>query len=657
MTNRNAIVSALSKLTAAVARRSESASVMPELVRHTRFFFFPTCRQEISLRLQTLNQSISECYQRTDAEFMGLARALRHLHDTAKALADLVGSRLGSVRTALDESRISGDNGLAAAALQDLQEGLAEAADELTELRAIGGHLQKLRTQVDNIDRIGVSVRASVFGFAVESARSVECQQTFSSFISELRTLSNKITLVTNAISDHSAVTRHSQEQKWRNLSDGHGRLCGLAEDLKVAAVATANEAQAILDRVLAGLQQAEAHMSRIMKHVDEAIYYIQFGDIVRQKTDHIIAALREAGEHWAQTTSRKSFISQAAAADHVISIQIGQLELVRQEVEAAQRKLADSFHSLTGEACELQGMLGQWHESKNQQEGQSESIQAFKSDLMQLEHLHRQGQELRTEARQTADSAASAARELACHMKDVKSLNQDIHLLALNAIVKTAALGNQGSTLAVLSMHVDSLYRESRHIAGEVAAILEAILEGANAAGRDRDVPVENPRTAHIHNSMEKVEAACDACRAAFSSAEKLISQQKEALKSSQAMLDFLGEHVLTIGGQIRDLTNFRRELEPWLAGRETAGQTAAAVLHHRYTMQSERDIHEAALRETANVEAASSSSGDPPRLERQRTQLRGDSAPVPEIAANNSNQTEPALAKAGLGDNVELF
>ncbi len=54
------------------------------------------------------------------------------------------------------------------------------------------------------------------------------------------------------------------------------------------------------------------------------------------------------------------------------------------------------------------------------------------------------------------------------------KTLDPDIHLQALNAIVKTAALGDEGATLTVLSIHVDSLYRKSRDIVASVVGLLE---------------------------------------------------------------------------------------------------------------------------------------------------------------------------------------
>ncbi len=175
-------------------------------------------RRDLPRRLRAFTENFVDHYDRTDREFGTLARCLRGLFEVAQALGTLVNGRLLSVKQALSESRIAGPDGVAAGSLQDLRDGLAEAATELAVLQSVGHQLQKLRSHIGSVERVGLSIRAATFGFSVESARTEKCQQAFGSFWAEFRTLGDRITSVAEAIESHVAATRAAQRKEWMAL-------------------------------------------------------------------------------------------------------------------------------------------------------------------------------------------------------------------------------------------------------------------------------------------------------------------------------------------------------------------------------------------------------------------------------------------------------
>lgn len=607
-------------------------------------------RGEISRRFRDFNHHFAAHCQRTDAGFSALAKSLQELYAIARSLADLVNERLGSVRNALHESRIAGPDGMAGASLRDLRQGLADAAAELTLLETIGGELQALHSHIGQIERVGLSIRTTVFGFAVESSRTDECQHAFSSFAADLRAMGDRITSVAGTIDNHIGATRAAQRKEWQALSVSHSRLSDLAEKLKTATSTTADEAQRMLDRVLHGLQHAGECMRRITHHTEEAVYYLQFGDIIRQKTEHIADALHAIADNLDCTASQREFCARAAAADRVIAIQIDQLESVRSEVESAQRKLSESFQALGEETARMRGTLDRWHALPIDSPNESDSLTAFKSDLLRMEDLHRQGHELRLEARRSTRNAIEASHQLAGHVSSVKGLNSDMHLQALNAIVKTAALGGHGATLSVLSMHVDSLYCDSQSVVANLVAILESVLGRASADAGDQDLVEATVRSERLHAGMRNVESASNECRTTFTSANKLMAQQQDALDATHPLLGFLAEQDSAIQKQVQELTIFRATLSPWM-NKQDASAATLGISNDRYTMQSERDIHLRATR-AGNITTASVDNVD----------FVGP-AVQPESTKENSHRQNllvvppTAAPAADLGDNVELF
>lgn len=614
-------------------------------------------RAVISQRLQVFNEQFTAHYQRTDAEFGALAKSLRELYTIARALADLVSERLGSMRNALNESRIAGPDGVAAASLQDLRDGLAEASAELTVLQSVGEGLQQLHVHIAKVERVGLSVRTAVFGFAVESARSGQCQQTFGSFAADLRSLGDRITSVAGAINSHITATGAAQQKEWRALSASHAQLLQLVEELKTAAQSSADEAQKIFDHVLQGLQAAGECMRQITHHTEEAVFYLQFGDIIRQKTEHIAEALREITGPLHSAASVREFSAGATVGDRVTAIQIRQLELVRQEVESAQNQLAKSFQALAEQTARIHGTLVQWHTPPAGSRKQADPLEAFQADLLRMENLHRQGHELQLEARRSTRNAAEASRQLADQVRGVKALNSDMHLQALNAIVKTAALGEEGATLSVLSMHVDSLYGDSQGIVADIVAIVDSVLTQTGAHTEGQDLGEKSVRSERLRAGIKQIESAGDECRTTFSSADKLIGQQQQSLEATGPLLRFLAEQKTAIQSQIEELTAIREMLAPW-KNQADAVVSPDEISNDRYTMQSERDIHDSAGQAAPGLAGAEPEFFELPKPKEDEAAMLPPEAKQHNPEGQEAPVVSPAPASgASMGDNVELF
>ena len=389
---------------------------LPKSIRRTVLRFTQSRhpeRHEVIRHLHEFTERFTESYAGTDREFVEMGRALRELYRIGQTLARLVNDRLAAMRDALTESHISGVDGIAARALCDLRAGLKEASEQLHSLRSVATDLRRLRVQVERLQRVGMFVRVAGLGFAVESARTAGCQEIFGSFVTELRALAEKIATVAQTIAARLLHAQQAQEGECKAMSADHAELSKLAEELATTAGATAAGAQALFDHALKSLSRADDHTRQMIHHSGEAVFYLQFGDIVRQKTEHIAAALEEGVARLAETVSEREFCLQADAMDRILAIQAGQLELIRSEVKAAQMKLGKSFQCLGGETCGLKDVLHRWQGRSALDPDAEDALDIFRADLQRLESLKRRGQELQRSALRTAQSAAEASGRL----------------------------------------------------------------------------------------------------------------------------------------------------------------------------------------------------------------------------------------------------
>ena len=621
-------------------------------------------RRNLHRRLQTVLDTFSAAHVHTESQFVDLAHALRSLYSNAKAFADLINEHLDILRQALNESHITGNDGMAATSFRELQAGLDDTSRQLESLNRVSDELRRLRTQVTGIDRIGVFIRSSVFGFAVESARTADCQQTFGSFVDELRTLAAKIAGVADTIRTHVQETQNSQTRDLRQMSAGVTQLRDLGRQQETAARITAAETQALFDAIVTTLQQTGERTRNIAREADEAVYHLQFGDIVRQKSEHIIHALQEAIKLLEKPGANNSSGTQLVAIDQMLAIQAGQIELIREELTQAQLKLDKAFQSLAGETRELSESFAHWKAGSDQREATSDVLGPFRTSLCQLETLYDHGLGLQSNTRQTAGRAIESASQLAAHVTELRTINHEIHLQALNAIVKTAALGDQGVTLAVLSSHVDWLYQESNEHVSVMVSMLEAIREHAHscASSETGQAAESTAWKTNLQSGLHQIETAFKKYRSLAEPAKGIVVQQQTILTGCSKQLEFLATFNATLADQLQELASLRQSLAPWLDKTNQVGTDPLHDLHHRYTMHSEREIHQ---RTRQNQASAVNVPATPPTADSNIDLFEPANPETPTQApASTTDEQKAVTTKASasgndaqLGDNVELF
>lgn len=611
----------------------------------------------------------------TEQDFVSLGRTLRQLYASATDLTTLVQKRAAALRTALENSRLTGENSLTAQMLADVRATLGESSSLLNTLTDVGSALNELQTGAHSIKRIGVYLNSSVVSFAIESCRTPECQHAFSSFVNELRTLAATISSLADEIGRELGQTRESQAQTVQKLSAGLQGIHQLSQEIDAAARTTADEAQKLLDRSLAALHEAEDCARKIAQHADDAVYHLQFGDIVRQKAEHIASALQEAVGLLSTDTPSSE---KAAASERVLAIQEGQLESVRDEILAAHCKLTSCFQRIAAETHRLAEVLKAGQEPVAGNDNARNTLEDFAIQTRRMEELQQEGRRLGDQAQATAAQAAAASSQVARHFDRVSVINFELHLQALNAIVKTSALGEQGATLEVLSSQVDRLYRESSVEVGGIRRILERVQPQSQQFLSGRSDARSNSETgegrSEVRLGLEAIGTAYRELSETAAQAEHLAVEEETWLKENRRHLDFLCSLAEAISEQIRELGTLRAELAPCAAGSSVPAAAATLeALDQHYTMQSEREIHArvsgieptgaSAPQETSpdtNVDLF-----DPAQLPEEPPALCGAIASLavqPERASegDQKRQAQPEPVKATddrLGDNIELF
>jgi hypothetical protein len=568
-------------------------------------------------RFARLAASTTAIRQRTEPGFLELARDLGALHEGAAELSRTTREHVTSLRDVLEQNRLNG--GGAERALEALQRGLREAEDGLRMLRRTSEAIRRLHGQGRQLERLASLLEVSGYGFAVESARSLANQRAFGAFVTGLRKLAARIGALGAAMAEQAESAQNESERLNRTMTASLAELGKLTERAERTVRETAARVERVLTASWTALEEAERDTALIAAHASAAVYHLQFGDIVRQKLEHVAAALEEAApEH----------------AGDVLPVEAGQLELVGEEIASARRQLDQAFAGLAEDARRLAGTIGRAGGESEDREAGEDPLEELGAAFAQIEELEHRGSELCAGARATYDRATEAAGRLSQHMAEVEDINRQMHIQALNAIVKTALLGEEGRTLEVLSIHVQRVFGESRELVVESVGMIESLSTDANRRPAGDGAPEDTASA--LRRGLDQLARVRDEFQRAMRAAAAGSERQSAALAQARLSLGFLSEMEAEVAALRREVAEVHRSVP----GAAPAG-VHPVVLAGRYTIESEREVHR----------RMTQAAGPP------RSQEDAPAEARPEDGHIDPAPSATAAPEEDLGDNVELF
>ncbi len=581
----------------------------------------------------------------TEPEFLALGGELRHLYEQSTDLTKAVDEATGRLHSCLTANRIEGADGGVARTLRAVEGSIAAIDDMLGRLRTMTAGLVGMKPHIDQIGRVGVLLHSVAIGFAVESSRTTECQQTFGSFVDEIHGLSRRTREVEARITAELDRATAEENAALQSLEQELSSLRELSRALELTSSRTAAEIQSRLDDSVSAMAAMRECSLLIQRHTEDAVFHMQFGDIVRQKIEHTVETLQETAGAL-QTRGRPPF--HAAAAAHLaLAVLSAQLALTEEELATARGQLTQAFSRIAESSATL---LAPGRQRGPAAPDGAIGLGPLITDLEQLHQLAAHGEQLRQRADESGRQAFATAERITAQIGEVQSINREMHLLALNAIVKTAALGAAGATLEVLSMQVHTLYVAADTAVDSIGTLARQLTDAQTHAESRAGAAAP----AGLSEVVQQVRAAAEEYTTSTQALATRADDSRGQLERARARLESLDrfarelrdlrEHLDTAGAALA------KHFGPALA---QAQQPTASLGETRYTMQSERDIHH----RIGGTPVAAVAPDTPARAatptEPGRETAKAEPGPSDTSAASTPTAAEPQP----LGDNVELF
>ena len=446
-------------------------------------------------------------------------------------------------------------------------------------------------------------------------------------------------------------------------------------------------QGRAILDRMMQNLESLDEKHRRssisanhlassyedVSRKIGAIVTSIQFHDIARQRFEHVREAIeglfpllaRFDGQEAASPALRDEPSLASSGGDgpcggkddsfgavievaNVCQVQTRQLQGAETQIVRATRTILDSLRE-TSEAVlaisrDTRGLAGSADD-----DGQS-FLSEVEEGLSAIADILSEYTDINRGLSESMRSVAGTVLQLSAHVKEIERIGTQIRLIALNAIVKAAHIGEEGAALEVLA---EAVHRLSIDTCENTSSIIESFNTMASVAEElatesercSEEGDEANDRTAEelsgLISSLRGVdESIVDTLRridAAGKDASEAIGKTIDGVSIHETVTKVVDAVVSELNSIIEECKAIVPQ-ESWETGRMAALETLEAS----YTMEYERLAHQSAL------ESEEGSSEDDVAL---FAEDEGGGAP------GSDGKSDPEDLGEDLGDNVELF
>ena len=372
---------------------------------------------------------------------------------------------------------------------------------------------------------------------------------------------------------------------------------------------------------------------------IGEIVASMQFHDITRQQIEHVAQALRVLSEA-APAACEPSNLSD------VCEIQAIQLRHAAQKLTTAVHEILANLRAVAEKISDMT------HESLEITAGSDGAGNSFLCSMEdQLSHisstLYEYG-EANHDVINAKNSIAGAIQDISTFVSEIERTGVAIKLIALNAIVKAAHIGEKGAALGVLADAIHHLSfdtdQQTRFIADTFKSITvsaEQLTTGADSEEgqfeETADRMAVNLKT--YKSTLGEANENIVSQLAAMDKAEKDLLEDMEITTAGISVHDTVAGVSAHVASELESMVTEWRVLEPPLSGQGNEEKKAELLraLEASYTMNSERQVHQ-----SVTISRAPESS---------------EGIEAPQLEGKGSDGAGEDKAEDEFGDNVELF
>ena len=528
----------------------------------------------------------------TEDEFLAIGGRLQDFYQRGIGISGLASEMMGEVAGDHVTGAMDGLGGM----LDDMGHYVGRAQKEIEgsalTLREILGLLDDVAGPLSGFKKVNKVLRMLGISTKIESARLGQSAAGFDTLASDVGELSVQV-------NDKAAIILRRKDELARAieqtlagvLNSGAQQHDQVIEVLGRTRVSL-QSLTAINTRCSSSVAAVSAVSDEVYRSIGDVVMSMQAHDIVRQQIEHVEESLFEL---------KQGLATGAAGAEEaagICELQTAQLRHAAAELEGAVRTIVESLREIarkqSGLSAETSGMAGMADQAGGSFFTEMEKDISIVSDA--LLESSKVNQALCV----AMGTVAETVGEIATFVGDIEKIGEEIKLIALNAQIKSAYTGEEGAALGVLAEAIQRLSIDAIDHTGAVSGTLHAIIAvtdrlnegvGAGASGLESEVHGMVATLSGLLHALRQVNDTLQRSLRRMDDAVTLLSSDIEQVIGGITVHRKFAQVLEGAIGGLSGIAAEARRLAP------ASGAGNLDQLANRYTMQSERRIHESLM------------------------------------------------------------
>ena len=493
-----------------------------------------------------------------------------------------------------------------------LTEARTRSSDSCCTLERVQELLEKLSEPLEGFQKMNKALRMLSISTKIESARLGEMGSGFVNLAMDVEKLSHQVNDKSAAILAHRQLLATMIASNLTNV-----RSSDTVQDAKVASSlkSTASSLQELVsvnERCTQFGTTVSTISGEVTENISEVVSSMQMHDMTRQQIEHIVEALErllpDLPDSDATAIDENGSLALIVETGDVCELQEAQLRFASAELYAAVCTIVDNLRDVAGKqslmADETRNLAGTADSSDTSfVDVMSQGMTAITAALTSCAWADQNMSE-------TMKKVANTIGEIATFITDIEAIGSEIDLIALNAQVKAAHTGPEGAALGVLAEAIKRLSDEAVRETDSVAATLKNI----NIATEHLSLDVENEeenlgsRISSMQDEVAEILRALAGMNRELLSILSGLSGQVASLtddvEKATSGIDVHERTKVMSDGVLADLEQIVTQARQIVPASSEFKQNLR-YMEERYTMESERHIHEALARKRSGQSA----------------------------------------------------
>ncbi|NVN93435.1 MAG: methyl-accepting chemotaxis protein [Desulfuromonadales bacterium] len=550
----------------------------------------------------------------TEDEFLQIGSQLQSFYQRSVDITSMA----GQLQDIVSGERLQMLIGRLQQMMCDMEQYLAGArtrsGESFTTLEKVQGLLEQLTDPLEGFQKMNKTLRMLSISTKIESARLGEMGSGFVNLAMDVEKLSHQV--------NEKSATILNQRQLLVSTIDSNLKYVHASEktqdaDVQGALARTAASLQELIDVThrCAGFGAMVSEVSAdVSANISEVVCSQQTHDITRQQVEHVFEALEKLSVDLAAAESTavgdETGRTLVVEAGDVCELQEAQLRFATTELHTAVctivenlRDVASKQAAMAQETLTVAGVADS---------GGSSFVNDLKQGMSSITSVLVSCAQSDRNISDTMQSVAATIQQITGFVEDIEHIGSEIDLIALNSQIKAAHTGQEGAALGVLAEAIKRLSDEAVRQTEAVTSTLTVI----------------HTTTKHLSTENEQEETESGGLIASMETELSGIIRTLGGMNDDLFhLLAGLGENVHSLTADVEQATagidvhdriksmadevlgdlvrivDQARQIEP------ASSQFKQNLQHmeERYTMESERHIHEAIARKRAGHHAVS--------------------------------------------------